>query len=262
MLVTPAVAFVRPPSASYASCLRSDAAPIDVDEARAQHAGYVRALRDAGVEIVMLLPEDELPDAMFVEDTAVIVGDRALITRPGAPSRRGETSSVRAALATRLEVVDMQPPAQLDGGDVLRVGDALLVGLSQRTNREGIDALRGFASELGLSTHTVELHAGLHLKSACSLADASTLLVFEGAFRPGALPALDVEVLKVSEPAGANMLAFDRRVLVSAAAPRTAELLANRGLRPIALELSQIHAGDGALSCLSLRVAPPGHWVV
>lgn len=137
MLVTPALAFVRPPSASYASCLRSDTAPIDVDEARAQHAGYVQALRDAGAEIVVLSPEDALPDAMFVEDTAVIVGSHALITRPGAPSRRGETSSVRAALAARLEVVDMQPPAQLDGGDVLRVGDALLVGLSSAPTVRG-----------------------------------------------------------------------------------------------------------------------------
>ena len=135
--------------------------------------------------------------------------------------------------------------------------------LTKPTGRiHAVDALRGFASELGLSTHAVELRAGLHLKSACSLADASTLLVFEGAFRLGDLPVLAVEVLKVSEPAGANVLALGGRVLVSAAAPRTAELLASRGLRPIALELSQIHAGDGALSCLSLRVAPPGHWAV
>lgn len=84
----------------------------------------------------------------------------------------------------------------------------------------------------------------------------------EGAFRLGDLPGLEVELLKVSEPAGANVLALDGRVLVSAEAPRTAELLASRGLRLVALELSQIHAGDGALSCLSLRVAPPGHWVV
>ncbi len=242
--------------------MRREPLPIDVGAAREEHARYVEALCDAGVSVVALPPEDSLPDAMFVEDTAVILGERALVTRPGAPSRRAETISIRTALAARLGVVDMQPPAQLDGGDVLRAGDALLVGLSERTNRAGIDVLRALGAELGLVTHVVELSAGLHLKSACSLADEHTLLVHEGAFPLESLRALDVEVLSVSEPAGANVLALADRVLVSAAAPRTADLLARRGRPPVTLELSQVHAGDGALTCLSLRVAPPGHWVV
>lgn len=262
MLATPTAAIVRPPSASYDRCIRTSAAAIDVALARAQHGAYVQALRDAGIDVEVLDPQDEMPDAMFVEETAIVFPDRALLTRPGSPARRAEVESVAVALARRMPTVRMTEPATLDGGDVLRCGARLLVGLSERTNRAGVARLAELADEIGLSVVTVEVRAGLHLKSACSLADEHTLLVWEGAFDGAALRSLELEPLVVDEPAGANVLAFADRVLVSSAAPRTAERLAARGLSPRSLELSEIHAGDGALSCLSLRVAPVGAWVV
>lgn len=258
---TPAHAIVRAPSACYARCLRHDPRPIDVALARSQHDGYVVALREAGID-VQVLPELDSPDAVFVEDTAVQLGDRALVTLPGAPSRWDELATIAEVLAARMTVIRMTEPARLDGGDVLRWRDGLLVGLSQRTNPEGLRQLAAVAGAVGLAVVPIEVRSGLHLKSACSLADEGTLLVREGGFELGELARLGLEPLAVPEDAGANVLAFADRVLVSAAAPRTAELLAKRGLSPRVLELSEIHAGDGALSCMSLRFASPGQWVV
>jgi dimethylargininase len=260
-LVTPTRAIVRSPSRCYAECLREHPRPIDVPLAQRQHDGYVQALREAGI-VVQALAELDAPDACFVEDTAVVLGDRAIVTRPGAPSRRVEIDSVALALGQHLTVVRMTAPATLDGGDVLRCGDALVVGLSRRTNREGLAQLAAVAGVLGLRVIGVELRAGLHLKSACSLADAHTLLVQPGMLELAAIASLALAPVEVPEPEGANVLAFADRVLVSSAAPRTAELLAKRGLSPQLLELSEIHAGDGALSCLSLRFAPTDAWVV
>ena len=260
-LATPTHAIVRPPAACYAQCLRHDPRPIDVALARAQHRGYVAALRDAGIA-VEVLPEIDHPDAVFVEDTAVQLGDRALVTLPGAAARHGEIDSIAVALARRVAVTRMREPGRLDGGDVLRCGDTLVVGLSRRTNNDGLAQLAALAREVGLVVVGVEVKDGLHLKSACSLADARTLLVHEGCLDHAALMRLELELVTVPEPAGANVLAFSDRVLVSDAAPRTAELLAARGLAPIALPLSEIHAGDGALSCMSLRFAAPDAWCV
>jgi dimethylargininase len=262
---TPSLAFVRPPGGAYASCLREHPVAIDVALAWRQHAGYVEALREAGVRVEVLPELPGAPDAMFVEDTAVVLDTCALITHPGAPSRRTEVASIARVLAEHRTLHTMMPPATLDGGDVLRVGRRLLVGLSQRTNRAGLGYLAAVAATDGIEIVAVTVAGGLHLKSACSLAGPETLLVREGRLDRAAIAGLAIECVEVPEDAGANVLAFADRVLVSAAAPRTAALLDARGLRPLSIELSQIHAGDGALSCLSLRLAEHarlGAWVV
>ncbi|MBK6920326.1 MAG: dimethylargininase [Deltaproteobacteria bacterium] len=260
-LTTPTHAFVRAPSTAYARCLREQPCAIDVGVATQQHDGYVAALRDAGIDVQWLPPLVDAPDATFVEDTAVVVDGAALVTHPGALARREETPSVAAVLASSMAITHMHGPATLDGGDVMRCGDTLVVGHSQRTNEGGIAALTEFAARFGLRTHVVQLAAGLHLKSACTMLDAATLLYWPGAFTIDALAPLRLDCIAVSEPAGANVLPFADRVLMSDAAPRTAELVAKRGGAPRLLALSQIHAGDGALTCLSLRVPPAGAWV-
>jgi dimethylargininase len=155
----------------------------------------------------------------------------------------------------------MTPPGTLDGGDVMRVGDRLIVGLSQRTDQAGADALAAVAAKDRITVATVPLPGGLHLKSACSVA-GPRLVVAYGPLAPLLRGVLDpaIEILEVPEAAGANVLGFADRVLVSSAAPRTAELLAARGFSVRALELSQIHLGDGALSCLSLRLVQSKEW--
>jgi dimethylargininase len=247
----PVHAWVRSPAESYRDCLREDAgAAIDVERARAQHAGYVAALAATGVVVEALAPDEASPDGCFVEDTAVLWDGGGVLTSMRAPSRRGEGASVSAAIAG---LAPME--GHLDGGDVLRAGARFFVGRSSRTTDAGIAAL-GRAS--GLEVVPVDVRAGLHLKSAITLLDARTAIVHGDAVDRA--PFAGLELVETDEPYGANVLALGRTVLVSAAAPRTAALVRARGLHTVVLDVSELHKGDGALTCLSLRRPPPGGW--
>lgn len=259
----PARALVRGAPESYARCLRRERVDVDPARARAQVEEYARVLAAHGVAVDALATDEACPDACFVEDTAVVLdASLALLTRPGAPSRRAEVPPVAAALralVTRQLAMD-DPTATLDGGDVLRVGDTFLIGLSERTNQAGADALARAARPLGLTAKAVPVGAGLHLKSVMTLA-APDLAVVTPEVEQDALRALGVRCLLVDEPEGANVLALGRVVLVSSAAPRTAARLAREpGLDVRMIDVSELHKGDGALTCLSLRVPPPGAW--
>jgi dimethylargininase len=199
---------------------------------------------------------------MQTEDTAVVTGAHAVLTTPGAPSRRAETREVLPALARHCHVHEMQGDARLDGGDVLRVDDLLFIGLSRRTNQAGAEFLSRVAAKDGLRTTTVPLASGLHLKSVCSVVDASTIVC---------APSLDAHIadglrssacalVQVPEEPGANVLGLADAVVVSAAAPLTAALLRSCGKRVIELEVSEIHKADGALTCLSVRIPRAGCW--
>jgi dimethylargininase len=263
-LTPPARVLVRPVPLRYPECLREDrAVSIDLERARQQHAGYVRALREAGAQVGEVDASDETPDACFLEDAAVVTGRHALSTRPGAPSRRAEVEGVARALAAFCTVCAMEAPATLDGGDVLRAGSTLFVGLSSRTNQAGAQRLAEVARLDGLETRVLRVTGGLHLKSACTLADATTLLYAPALLGEADLAPfrdLGLTCLAAPEPAGANVLALGSRVLVSAAAPRTSALLAQRGLDVRLVDVGEFHKGDGALTCLSLRIPPQGGW--
>ncbi|MGZ5966477.1 MAG: dimethylarginine dimethylaminohydrolase family protein [Polyangiales bacterium] len=254
-MIGPRVVLVRELSSSYRSCIRTGSEAIDLERAREQHAQYVASL---GLPVEWLPPLDGHPDAVFVEDTAVILGRSAVITRPGAESRRGETHSVARALAAHMTIHTMEAPATLDGGDVLRVGKRLFVGLSGRTNRAGFDFLAARAREEGIETIAVDVARGLHLKSGCTIADEETLLCHRPSIDPASFTGM--RIVEVDEPAGANVLALGKTILGSNAAPRTLELLAKLGFAVRAVEVSEIHKGDGALTCLSLRVPAAGSW--
>ena len=232
--------------------------------ARRQHAAYVSALEQHGVRVTHVPTDPDAADCCFIEDTAVVWQGGAIITRPGAPARRRELTPVEQALCTGdRDVATMSAPAQLDGGDVLRCGSRLLVGLSMRSNEAGAEALRAHAAPFDITVDTVRVSAGLHLKSAITLLDATTLLLFDdGSVEVQALAALDVEILRVQEREGANVLALGRHVLVSAAARSTIELVSARGFEPVVVDISEMHRGDGALTCLSLREPPRGAWCV
>ena len=260
----PARVVARSLSARYPNCLRSEtSARIDVARARAQHDAYIAAVRALGVRVDVLPTDDDCPDACFIEDTAVITGARALATRPGAPSRRAEVAPVAEELARDLAVHRMEAPATLDGGDVLRIGSRLFVGLSSRTNAGGVEALARVAVQDGLEVIPVTVRDGLHLKSACSLASGSLLVLDPRVMREqdsALFRVTGVALLNAAEPAGANVLALGDAVLVSAAAPGTAEALRRRGLDVRVVDVSEFHKGDGALTCLSLRVPSAGCW--
>lgn len=258
----PVRAIVREVSRTFANCIRPSPIPIDVERAREEHAGYVASLRQLGVDVVVLPALDDHPDAVYVEDTAVLTGTHAVMTNPGAEARRAEVESIARALDPHAEVGQVGDSANLDGGDVMRAGQRLFVGLSTRTDRAGLRALAGAARRDGLDVMGIEVRAGLHLKSACTVLDDHTLLYAADRFDLRPFEDLGFELIEVPEVLGANVLAFGRDVLVSADAPKTADLIEQRGHTVHRVKIDQFHRGDGALSCLSLRFAPAGKWTV
>jgi len=202
------------------------------DQARllAQHAAYVAALRALGLEVTVLPPLPGLPDAYFIEDPAVVVPELAVVTRPGAPARRGEVAALAPALAAHRPLAAIEPPATLDGGDVLVVGRRVLVGRSERTS------------------------AGLHLKSSVSWVGGDALVVAHGFAARAALAGFRLLELDPAEGDAANVLWVNGSLLLPAGFPRTRALLATLGLPLVALDTSEIRKMDGGLTCLSLRL--------
>jgi dimethylargininase len=255
----PQIAWVRRVADTYADCLRPPGPPIAVEIALREHAGYVDALRDVGVDVRFLPEAPALPDGVFVEDVAIVLAPAlTVLTRPGVHSRVAEVETLESALSG--ELAHLPEGATLEGGDVLRWGDTLFVGISARTNTAGVDALAAIARAQGMRVVSVRVRSGLHLKSACTLLDAHTLLYLPERIDLAPLRDAGLEAIAVEEAQGANVLALGRHVLVSAAAPRPADLGAARGHEPIAVRIDQFHLGDGALTCLSLRVPAVGQW--
>lgn len=254
---TRALAMVAPPS------------PIDLALARTQHAAYQAALRACGVEVVAIAADEACPDCVFVEDTAVIAGGVALITRPGAPSRRAETRAIARPLAIACDVVRMdelaprddrssddariESLATLDGGDVMRVGRALYVGRSARTSDAGIAVLERTFALRGYRVVRVDLPPGvLHLKCVVSpLGDDSILLADESL--PRALFA-ELRIVRVpkEETYAANAVAIGEHVIVAQEFPRTQELLAAAGFTLHPVPTTEVRKADGSLTCQSL----------
>ena len=225
---------------------------VDAERAAAEHAAYRAALAGAGWAVREVEAADELPDAAFVEDTAVALDGRVVLTRPGHPGRREEVESVATALAALgISLVELPGDGTLDGGDVLRVGDRLFVGRSTRTDARGFEALAALGAEEGLEATAVDVGRCLHLKTAATALPDDTIIaatdwIDADAFAP--LP-----VISAPEPAGANVLALGPdHVAVSLSAPRTAELLDQRGLRVTPLAISQFEAVEAGLTCLSV----------
>jgi dimethylargininase len=238
--------YVRPPSDAYLRCLREDkSVPVDVARAKLQHEAY-RAALGKFTELIALDPEPELPDACFVEDMAVMAGKVAVITKPGAASRRPEIATVQSALEKVRECRRIER-GFLDGGDVLVAGSVAFVGLSLRTDHIGASELERLS---GLEVRLIPLGSWLHLKTAITPVGSKTLIQARGAYPAGAFPGF--EVLETDEPLGANVLAVGRDVIVSAGAPKTAALLTARGMTVHSVELSEFHAGDAGATCLSL----------
>jgi dimethylargininase len=224
--------------------------PVDARRALAQWEAYVGALRDHGWEIVEAAPADDCPDGVFVEDAAVVLGGVAVLTRPGAERRRAEVASVAEALVQLgLPTREIVAPATLDGGDVMAVGDTVYVGLGDRTNAEGA---RQLERALGMPVVVVPLSRVLHLKSAVTALPDGAVIGF-----PDALDDTSPfgEFVAAPEEAGAHVVRLgDGALMMAAGAPRTAELLAARGYRPVPVEIGEFEKLEGCVTCLSIRV--------
>jgi dimethylargininase len=256
MVEMAALALTRGVPDSFAEALVLGARPaIDVPLARRQHAEYRANLAEAGYEVRQVPADEAHPDCVFIEDTAVIVGRTAVITRSGAPGRRGEAPPVHRALPIDLAATTIEGPGTLDGGDVFTAGDVLYVGRSRRTNDAGIDQLRAVASDNGLTTTVVVVHDALHLKSAVLPLDSETVMVTPDAVDETALVGLRTiyEVPEERHQASALPLR-DGTVLVTAAAPLTTIRLAEHGFETAAIDVSELQAADGGLTCMSILI--------
>jgi dimethylargininase len=249
-----ASALVREIPDSFVRALVRHGTPaIDVPLARRQHREYQHRLEEAGYDIIRLTANEDYPDCVFVEDAAVIVGTIAVITRPGAPSRRGETAAVADALGVWLPLTEIKPPGTLDGGDVFILGDMVFAGRSERTNADGIAQLAAIAATQGLGLTAVGVYDTLHLKSAVLPLDPETVLVAPQAVDEEQLAGLRIVYQPIEERLASSALPLrDGRLLVTAASPRTAALLADMGHRAVEIDVSQIQAADGGLTCMSI----------
>lgn len=250
-------ALVRRPSTRLAHGLvthidRSD--DVDADLAARQWEGYVDALRTAGWTTHEVAPAEDCPDSAFVEDTMVVYGDLAVISRPGAAERRPETAAAEAAVrAQGYRIAHVEAPSTLDGGDVLKHGGTVWVGRGGRTNDTGIAQLRAHLAPLGAEVVAVPLTKVLHLKTAVTALPDGTVIGYEPLVDDPSV--WDDRFLAVPEEAGSHVVLLgDDTVLMSSSAPRTAALLENRGLRVVAVDISEFEKLEGCVTCLSVRL--------
>ncbi len=245
-------ALVRPVSPRLAEGIVThvERTPVDVERARRQHAEYVAALARHGWEPRAIVPADECPDSVFVEDAVVVCAGTAVLTRPGAQQRRDELPGVETAVrALGLPVARIKAPGTLDGGDVLQVGRTVYVGQSGRTDAEGRRQLAEILAPLGREVVPMPLRGALHLKSAVTALPDGTLVKWAGG------DFVDAEAWAVPEESGAHLVLLgEGEVLLAASAPRTADLLADRGLSPVVVDISEFERLEGCVTCLSVLV--------
>ena len=254
-----AVALVREISPALARCelTHLTRVPIDVALAEAQHANYVEALAEAGCRVERLPTASDLPDSVFIEDIAIVFDELAIITRPGAESRRGETPVVADAVARYREVRRIEAPGTIDGGDVLVCGRQVFVGESTRTNAAAIEQMRGILGPFGYTVCPLRVGGYLHLKSAVTLV-AERLLLANPAWIDGdAFRGYKIVGVAAGEPAAANALGLRDRVILPAAFPRTAERLRAHGLTVTPVDVGELAKAEGGVTCCSLIVNEP-----
>jgi dimethylargininase len=250
------VAITRQVSSALAACelTHLERVPIDLERARAQHHAYEQALVGAGAVVEQLDTSADLPDSVFVEDTAVVFPELAMVTRPGAASRRAETAAVAQALARLRRLCAIEAPATVDGGDVLVVGRRVFVGLSTRTNEAAVAQMRRVLAPLGYTVCATEVRGCLHLKSAVTALDDQTLLVNGSWIDLPTFGGFTLVEVDADEPSAANALRLPDRILFPAAFPRTARAIERRGYRVERIEADELAKAEGAVTCCSLIV--------
>lgn len=225
---------------------------IDVEAARLQHRQYQGCLANLGCDVHCLPVEPDLPDSVFVEDTAVVLDELAVIMRPGPESRRAETASVAKALEAHRELRTIESPGTIEGGDVMQIGKKLFVGLSGRTNPAGIAQLRAHIFPFGYTVEAVELKGCLHLKTAVCPVARNTLLINRSWIDTSAFAEMALIDVDPSEPFGANALWVGQAVIYPAAYPATQKRMQDRGIIVETVDASELAKAEGGVTCCSL----------
>ena len=251
-------AIVRIPGNNFAGGLTSvDLGAPHFGKALEQHARYCDALRKCGLELTVLDPDLRHPDSTFVEDTAILTPHAAIFCRAGAPSREGEVAEIRPVIESFYsDILKIEPPGTVDGGDICEAEDHFFIGLSLRTNDEGARQLTTHLKALGYTASTIdirEMKSILHLKSGISYIGDSTLVVMEEMAARRRFSRYNLLRVSAQESYAANCVRVNDRVLVAEGFPRLRAELSARGFHPLVLKMSEFQKMDGGLSCLSLR---------
>ena len=256
-------AIVRSISESYINAIANyfGSGPTDIEGAKRQHKAYADALSANGVDVTTLDADQNHPDCVFVEDQAVVIDGHVLLPVPGHESRRGEQPPIADFLCDKLQghqICKMEPPAMMDGGDILRMGDLFFVGRSTRTNDAGISELKDLLDHLGHELRVIDIppHA-LHLTSISSTPSDNLILIPEGYLTPedfGDMPeGCEVIVMPEEEVYGCNTIGLPgNKVLIAEGYPTVQTELEGRGFECIVIDMSQIRAADGSLTCCSV----------
>jgi dimethylargininase len=250
------IAITRGVPASIASCQLThlQREPIDVEIARRQHEAYEELLQKSGCEIRRIEADERYPDCVFIEDTAVVLDEVAIITRPGAESRRGEVDAVAPMVAGLRPLVQIEAPATIDGGDVLVIDRTLFVGLSTRTEASAIEQLSAGVGPFGYHVVPVVVGGALHLKTAVTRVGRQTLLIDRSLVSDGAFRGLTLIDVDPAEVFAANALLVGETVVMPSAFPLTRRRLEDRGIEVLTVDASELAKAEGGVTCCSLLV--------
>ncbi len=226
--------------------------PIDLDVARAQHAEYVKTLSSLGCQVIELTEEADLLDSVFVEDDAFILPEVAVITRPGADSRKPETETIATVLSPHRPLLHVKEPATVDGGDVLILGKNIYIGRSLRSNQQAVDQIQDLLKEYGYTVIGVEMHDCLHLKTALTKVDNQTVLINPNWVVTSHFRQFHWIEVDASEPFAANCLPVNGQIIYPTSFPKTAKKLVDHGCRIIPVQVDELAKAEGAVTCCSL----------
>lgn len=248
------IALTREVSPAFDQCelTHLERQPIDVRLAQTQHHAYENCLSQLGCAVYRLPAEPDLPDSVFVEDTAVVVEELAIITRPGAESRRLETASMAKTLSPYRKLVRIQAPGTLDGGDVLRVGRTIYVGSSSRSNPAALEQMRSALAPFGYTVQGVPVNGCLHLKSAVTRVGKDTLLINRDWVEASAFGDMKCIEVDEAEPSGGNGLLVNDVLIYPANYPKTLSRLRTEGIAVKPVDVSEVIKAEGGVTCCSV----------
>ena len=248
------LALTHTPSAQIDDGQRTHVSRVPIDQRRAarQHEEYCRMLRRCGAEVHTLTVNRELPDSVFIEDTAIVLDKVAVIASMGTEARRPELPGIAKELNKYRTLERIEPPAHIEGGDVLRVGRKLLVGVSARTNTAGVNALEAIVRRHGYTVMPLSLTDCLHLKTACTALPDGHLLVNPAWINVHSLRDFPVIPIPEGEPWAANILSIGSRVCLAAAHVQTAALMRKHGFAVESIDLSEFAKAEGGITCMSI----------
>lgn len=248
------IAITRAISPRFDECelTHLDRSPIDLELARAQHHAYEQALQSLGVEVCSLPAAGEYPDSVFVEDTALVLDEVALLTRPGADSRKGEVESIARALAPYRKIIRIEAPGTVDGGDILRLGKNIYVGLTTRSNRSAIEQMQSALTPYGYTVTGVPVTGCLHLKSAVTQASGDTLLINPAWVDKGYFPGWKFIEVDPDEASAANIVLVPGGAIFPKHFPKTQKKLEDAGIKLTLVPATEVAKAEGAVTCCSL----------